>query len=93
MHTSAFHETDRPSWVALHSGQVTADAKFTDLGADSLDTVEVMMALEEKFDVKLDEDTGEQQCAFAYIELMAVIMLLASWLCDLVLAVDCLKWL
>lgn len=34
----------RPGAVA----QVTADAKFVDLGADSLDTVEIMMALEEK---------------------------------------------
>lgn len=28
--------------------QVAADSKFADLGADSLDTVEIMMALEEK---------------------------------------------
>lgn len=28
--------------------QVTAESKFVDLGADSLDTVEIMMALEEK---------------------------------------------
>ena len=28
---------------------VQQDSKFADLGADSLDTVEIMMALEEKF--------------------------------------------
>ena len=31
--------------------KVTGDAKFLDLGADSLDTVEIMMALEEQFDI------------------------------------------
>lgn len=36
-----------------------ADAKFADLGADSLDTVEIMMALEEKFDIQLDEEGAE----------------------------------
>ena len=30
-------------------------AKFVDLGADSLDTVEIMMALEERFEITLDE--------------------------------------
>ena len=29
--------------------QVAADSKFVDLGADSLDTVEIMMALEVRF--------------------------------------------
>ena len=38
---------------------VTPDAKFADLGADSLDTVEIMMALEEKFDIELDEEGAE----------------------------------
>lgn len=40
--------------------QVTAEAKFVDLGADSLDTVEIMMALEEKFDIQLDEEGAEK---------------------------------
>jgi acyl carrier protein len=31
-----------------------------DLGADSLDTVEIMMALEEKFDLQLDEEGAEK---------------------------------
>lgn len=39
------HWSPTPTPAAL---QVTADAKFVDLGADSLDTVEIMMALEEK---------------------------------------------
>ncbi|PNH08400.1 Acyl carrier protein, partial [Tetrabaena socialis] len=36
--------------------KVSPEAKFVDLGADSLDTVEIMMALEEKFEIALDED-------------------------------------
>jgi acyl carrier protein len=40
--------------------KVTAESKFVDLGADSLDTVEIMMALEEKFDIQLDEEGAEK---------------------------------
>ena len=40
--------------------KVGADAKFVDLGADSLDTVEIMMALEEQFDITLDEEGAEK---------------------------------
>ena len=37
--------------------QVTLEAKFgDDLDADSLDLVELVMALEEEFDVTVDED-------------------------------------
>lgn len=48
-----------PSFSLPPSTQVGPDAKFADLGADSLDTVEIMMALEEKFEVTLDEDGAE----------------------------------
>lgn len=40
--------------------QVAPESKFVDLGADSLDTVEIMMALEEKFDLQLDEEGAEK---------------------------------
>lgn len=40
--------------------KVNPDSKFVDLGADSLDTVEIMMALEEKFDLQLDEEGAEK---------------------------------
>ena len=39
--------------------KIGSDAKFVDLGADSLDTVEIMMALEEEFDIILDEEGAE----------------------------------
>lgn len=43
--------------------QVKPEASFiSDLGADSLDTVELVMALEEKFDIEIpDEDAQEVQ--------------------------------
>jgi acyl carrier protein len=40
--------------------KVSPGAKFVDLGADSLDTVEIMMALEEKFEITLDEEGAEK---------------------------------
>uniref|UniRef100_A0A7S0RD94 Acyl carrier protein n=1 Tax=Chlamydomonas leiostraca TaxID=1034604 RepID=A0A7S0RD94_9CHLO len=40
--------------------KVAAESKFVDLGADSLDTVEIMMALEEKFEIQLDEEGAEK---------------------------------
>ena len=49
--------------VASHLGvepsKVTEKAKFTDLGADSLDSVELIMAFEEEFDVDIPEDAAE----------------------------------
>ncbi|XP_047068041.1 acyl carrier protein 4, chloroplastic-like [Lolium rigidum] len=38
---------------------LTADSKFTDLGADSLDTVEIVMALEEEFKITVEEDNAQ----------------------------------
>jgi len=35
---------------------VTMEASFEDLGADSLDLVELVMALEETFDIEVGED-------------------------------------
>ncbi|CAI5940555.1 unnamed protein product [Closterium sp. NIES-65] len=46
--------------LAVEVEKITADAKFVDLGADSLDTVEIMMALEEQFDITLDEEGAEK---------------------------------
>ena len=41
-------------------GKLTDDAKFIDdLGADSLDTVELVMAFEEAFDVEIPDEKAE----------------------------------
>jgi len=41
-------------------GRITEDAKFIDdLGADSLDTVELVMAFEEAFDVDIPDEKAE----------------------------------
>ena len=40
---------------------VTPEARFTDdLGADSLDTVELVMALEEEFDIEIPDADAEK---------------------------------
>jgi acyl carrier protein len=42
-------------------GKITNDAKFIDdLGADSLDTVELVMAFEEAFDVEIPDEKAEK---------------------------------
>ncbi len=41
--------------------KVTAEASFAnDLGADSLDTVELVMALEEEFDIEIPDEAAEK---------------------------------
>ena len=44
--------------LGVDAGKVTTDSSFIDdLGADSLDTVELVMAFEEEFDLEIpDED-------------------------------------
>ena len=52
--------------IAEHLGiddmdKITNDAKFIDdLGADSLDTVELVMAFEEAFDVEIPDEKAEK---------------------------------
>ena len=52
--------------IAEHLGiddmsKITDDAKFIDdLGADSLDTVELVMAFEEAFDLEIPDDKAEK---------------------------------
>merc|ERR1711933_228059 len=39
---------------------VSADTSFLELGADSLDTVKIILALEQRFDIKFDEKGAEE---------------------------------
>ena len=59
--------------LGVNDPEVTPKASFVDdLGADSLDTVELVMAFEEAFDVEIPDDEAEKirtvQDAISYIE-------------------------
>ncbi len=57
--------TDRVKKIVVEhlnvdEGKVVNDASFIDdLGADSLDTVELVMAFEEEFDIEIPDDAAE----------------------------------
>jgi len=47
--------------LGVDENQVTVSASFIeDLGADSLDTVELVMALEEEFDIEISDESAEK---------------------------------
>jgi acyl carrier protein len=47
--------------LGVEEDDVTPNAKFIeDLGADSLDTVELVMALEEHFDIQIPDEDAEK---------------------------------
>ena len=47
--------------LGVEADQVKPEAQFVnDLGADSLDTVELIMALEEEFDVEIPDEKAEK---------------------------------
>ncbi len=47
--------------LGVEEEQVTAEASFIeDLGADSLDIVELIMALEEEFDLEIPDEDAEK---------------------------------
>ena len=59
--------------LGVEESQVTPEASFTgDLGADSLDTVELIMELEKEFNLSIPDDHAEKIAtvgdAIAYIE-------------------------
>ncbi len=56
---------DRDGQADVEEDQIKPEASFVeDLGADSLDIVELIMGIEEEFDIEIpDEDAGEtHQC-------------------------------
>ena len=59
--------------LGVEAEEVTPEAKFIeDLGADSLDTVELIMALEEEFGIEIPDEDAEKiatvKDAIAYIK-------------------------
>lgn len=47
--------------LGVNADQVTPEAKFVeDLGADSLDTVELVMAFEEEFEIEVPDEEAEK---------------------------------
>ncbi len=47
--------------LEVDDDQVTEEASFAnDLGADSLDTVELVMAFEEEFNIEIPDEVAEQ---------------------------------
>jgi len=59
--------------LGVEEAEVTPSASFIDdLGADSLDTVELVMALEENFDIEIPDEDAEKirtvQDAITYID-------------------------
>jgi acyl carrier protein len=59
--------------LGVDSGKVTNEASFIDdLGADSLDTVELVMAFEESFNIEIPDEDAEKilkvQDAINYIQ-------------------------
>ncbi len=59
--------------LGVEEAEVTPSASFVDdLGADSLDTVELVMAFEEAFDLEIPDEDAEKirtvQDAITYIE-------------------------
>ncbi|MCG2633760.1 MAG: acyl carrier protein [Gammaproteobacteria bacterium] len=47
--------------LGVKEDEVTTDASFVDdLGADSLDTVELVMALEEEFECEIADESAEK---------------------------------
>ncbi|MCF7912353.1 MAG: acyl carrier protein [Candidatus Cloacimonetes bacterium] len=47
--------------LGVDASEVTLEAKFIeDLGADSLDTVELIMKFEEEFDLEIEDEDAEK---------------------------------
>lgn len=46
--------------LGVDSADITLETSFDDLNADSLDVVELIMALEEEFDIEIPDEDAEK---------------------------------
>ncbi len=46
--------------LGINQNEVTMDTTFEDLGADSLDIVELIMAIEEEYDIQVSDEEAEK---------------------------------
>lgn len=46
--------------LSVDAEEVTMESSFEDLGADSLDIVEIVMAIEEEFDIEVADEDAEK---------------------------------
>ena len=67
--------------LGVEESQVTEEASFTkDLGADSLDTVELIMEFEKEFDITIEDQDAEK---------IQTVTDVVSYLQDKVLLINC----
>jgi acyl carrier protein len=60
--------------LGCDEGEVTPDAKLTtDLGADSLDVIEMMMTLEEEFGIEMSDDEAEKLADATITDIVAAV--------------------
>ncbi|BDC34636.1 acyl carrier protein [Candidatus Dependentiae bacterium Noda2021] len=61
--------------LTIDKSKITEQSTLAELGADSLDLVEIIMRMEEKFDVEINDEQAEKLCnvgqVIDYIELLA----------------------
>ncbi len=46
--------------LGVEAGDITLETSFDDLNADSLDVVELIMAIEEEFDIEIPDEDAEK---------------------------------
>ena len=51
--------------LQLSDDVISDDSKFSDLGADSMDEVELVMSVEEEFDIEISDENAESVKTFS----------------------------
>ena len=48
--------------LSIEKSRITKESTLTDLGADSLDLVEIVMKFEEQFGIEINDEDAEKMC-------------------------------